>query len=54
MTDSAAGLINLEHASLDELLRRDHDTALDAAIRRITAAAENEPEESVSAFNSAS
>ena len=47
------GLNGVVRVPLRDLLSRESDSALDEAIRRVTADAENEEQEAVSAFNSA-
>jgi FXSXX-COOH protein len=51
--EGAAGLIGVVRVPLRDLLSRESDAALDEAIRRVTADAENDAQKSVSAFNSA-
>lgn len=48
-----AGLIDLTGISLEELFGLEEDTALAHSVRRVTAPTVEQPNQSVSAFNSA-
>jgi FXSXX-COOH protein len=51
--ETTSGLLDLRHLSLTQLLSAQRDAVLDYSIRKVTAAAEERPQKSVSAFNSA-